>query len=95
MPPVLCHDVVTVLLYDSLVHHIGLHELADSSGSLYLGCYLVAHVSLASEDDDLGTLESEIFCYAAAEYSCAACYDYDVVLDVEKFSHDVLFLFSG
>ena len=76
-------DVVAVLLHHLLIHHVGLEEFTLAAGLLDVGNYLGAHFFLASEDYHFGSVESQVFCNGAAQYSGAARDGYHVALDIK------------
>ena len=81
--PVLAQYGVAVLLYQFLVHHVGLHELGLAAFLRYAVYDFLADARLAPEYYHLRAFEGEVSRDCAAEYACAARdYNY-VILDVE------------
>ena len=76
-------DVVAVLLHHLLIHHVGLEEFTLAAGLLDVGNYLGAHIFLATEDNHFGSIEGQILCNGAAQYSGAARDGYHVALDIK------------
>ena len=80
---VFLNDVVAVLLHHLLIHHVGLQKFTLATSLLDVGYNLGAHIFLATEDYHFGSIEGQILCNGAAQYSGAARDGYHVALDIK------------
>ena len=80
---VFLNDVVAVLLHHLLIHHVGLQKFTLATSLLDVGYNLGAHIFLAAEDNHFGSIEGQILCNGAAQYSGAARDGYHVALDIK------------
>ena len=77
------HDVVAVLLNDSLVHDVRFHKLANTTCLLDFRGDGLTHLFLTSENDDFCTFQCQILGDCTSENTRSASDDNHIVFDVE------------